>query len=129
MKMIAGLLEPTVGEILFDGRPLQEDVIGYKRRMGYVPEEPFHNHLLFGPGISDDGGATARPSRDNRPSASAGCSNDSHCIMIGMLDRGLFKRYVSEAADRAALLHNPDLVLLDEPFSGLDVVHPWCSEA
>jgi len=46
MKMIAGLLEPTVGEILFDGRPLREDVIGYKRRMGYVPEEPFlYNHL------------------------------------------------------------------------------------
>jgi ABC-type multidrug transport system ATPase subunit len=34
--MIAGLLEPIVGEILFNGRPLRDDLIGYKRRMGYV---------------------------------------------------------------------------------------------
>ena len=46
MKMIAGLLEATVGEVVFNGRPIQQDLIGYKRRMGYVPEEPFlYNHL------------------------------------------------------------------------------------
>jgi ABC-type multidrug transport system ATPase subunit len=48
MKMIAGLLEPTVGEILFNGRPLRDDLIGYKRRMGYVPEEPFLYNYLSG---------------------------------------------------------------------------------
>jgi ABC-type cobalamin/Fe3+-siderophores transport system ATPase subunit len=33
MKMIAGLFEATVGEILFNGRPIREDLIGYKRRL------------------------------------------------------------------------------------------------
>ena len=40
MKMITGLIERTSGQILFDGRPIEADLIGFKRRMGYVPEEP-----------------------------------------------------------------------------------------
>jgi ABC-2 type transport system ATP-binding protein len=34
MKMITGLIEVTFGEILFEGREIHEDLIGYKRRMG-----------------------------------------------------------------------------------------------
>jgi ABC-2 type transport system ATP-binding protein len=46
MKMITGLIEMTSGQILFGGRPIQEDLIAYKRRLGYVPEEPYlYNHL------------------------------------------------------------------------------------
>src|SRR6202167_1543814 len=40
MKMITGLIEMTSGEILFNGTRIQDDLIGYKQRMGYVPEEP-----------------------------------------------------------------------------------------
>jgi len=46
MKMITGLIEMTAGHILFPGKPIQDDLIAYKRRMGYVPEEPYlYNHL------------------------------------------------------------------------------------
>src|SRR5215470_11186725 len=46
MKMITGLLEPTAGKIVFDGQPIESDLISYKRRMGYVPEEPhLYAHL------------------------------------------------------------------------------------
>src|ERR1700744_5947642 len=41
MKMITGLLEPTFGEVLFDGAPILADPIGFRKRMGYVPEEPY----------------------------------------------------------------------------------------
>ncbi len=41
MKMITGLIEITSGQILFQGKPIQDDLIAYKRRMGYVPEEPY----------------------------------------------------------------------------------------
>src|ERR1700677_4148604 len=46
MKMITGLLEMTSGEILFDGVPIQRNLLAYKQRMGYVPEEPhLYGHL------------------------------------------------------------------------------------
>ena len=44
--MITGLIEPTDGEILFDGEPIQLDPIAYRQRLGYVPEEPqLYPHL------------------------------------------------------------------------------------
>jgi len=46
MKMITGIMDMTSGEILFDGQPIQRDLIAYKRRMGYVPEEAhLYSHL------------------------------------------------------------------------------------
>jgi ABC-2 type transport system ATP-binding protein len=46
LKMITGLIEMTAGRILFYGKPIQDNLIAYKRRMGYVPEEPYlYNHL------------------------------------------------------------------------------------
>src|SRR6516164_11164117 len=46
MKMITCLIEMTSGEILFEGQRIQHDLIAYKRRMGYVPEEPYlYPHL------------------------------------------------------------------------------------
>ena len=46
LKMITGLIEMTSGQILFDGKSIHDDLIAYKRRMGYVPEEPYlYTHL------------------------------------------------------------------------------------
>lgn len=41
VKMITGLLEPTEGEILYRGRSIRENLVDYKRILGYVPEEPY----------------------------------------------------------------------------------------
>src|SRR6202012_5280695 len=46
MKMIVGLLEPTAGKILFNGELIGRDGMNWKRRLGYVPEEPhLYGHL------------------------------------------------------------------------------------
>src|SRR5512146_334138 len=46
LKMITGLIEPTDGEILFDGERIRRDPMAYRQRLGYVPEEPqLYPHL------------------------------------------------------------------------------------
>src|SRR5580658_1708849 len=46
LKMITGLMDPSAGQILFNGVSIQHDRIAYKQRLGYVPEEPqLYPHL------------------------------------------------------------------------------------
>src|ERR1700748_1262445 len=46
LKMITGLIEPTEGEILFRGEPVDRDPMAYRQLIGYVPEEPhLYPHL------------------------------------------------------------------------------------
>src|SRR5208282_3956225 len=40
VKMLVGFLEPTAGHIFLDGLDIRSDLIGYRRQLGYVPEEP-----------------------------------------------------------------------------------------
>jgi ABC-2 type transport system ATP-binding protein len=48
VKMLTGLLEPTRGVVQFDGRNIQDDLPGYRKRLGYVPEEPHLYPYLTG---------------------------------------------------------------------------------
>jgi ABC-2 type transport system ATP-binding protein len=122
IKMIAGLIDTTSGEILFDGHPIDRDVIGWKRRMGYVPEEPhLYAHLsgleyLVMVGQLRD--LSRRPTADRIDGLLRllALHEDRH-VAISAYSKGMRQKVLLAAA----LLHNPDLLLLDEPFSGLDV--------
>jgi ABC-2 type transport system ATP-binding protein len=122
MKMITGLLAATVGEVLFDGQPIQEDLIGYKRRMGYVPEEPYlYNHLSGAEYLTMVAQLRGLPARLSARRIEGllqllTLHDDRHAAISGY-SKGMRQKLLIAAA----LLHNPDLVLLDEPFSGLDV--------
>src|SRR5438874_1716516 len=48
VKMLTGLLHPSEGSILFNGRDIRGDLIGFRRRLGYVPEEPHLYNYLTG---------------------------------------------------------------------------------
>jgi ABC-2 type transport system ATP-binding protein len=122
MKMITGLIEMTSGQILFDGKPIDEDPVDYKRRMGYVPEEPYlYNHLSgveYLTMVADLRGLPARLANERIDGLLRLLSlrDDRHAAISGY-SKGMRQKVLIAAA----LLHNPDLVLLDEPFSGLDV--------
>ena len=122
MKMITGLIEPTSGEILFHGKPIQADLIAYKQRMGYVPEEPhLYAHLSGSEYLIMVAQLRNLPSRDSADRIDGllrlfALYDDRH-VPISAYSKGMRQKILLSAA----LLHNPDLILLDEPFSGLDV--------
>ncbi len=48
VKMITGLLEPSTGKVLLDGKDIRSDLTAFKKRLGYVPEEPHLYSYLTG---------------------------------------------------------------------------------
>lgn len=122
MKLITGLIQMTTGEILFDGEPIQRDWMGFKQRMGYVPEEPhLYAHLSGLEYLTMVGhlrGLTGKSTAERIDGLLQLLSlhGDRHAP-ISAYSKGMRQKVLLSAA----LLHNPDLILLDEPFSGLDV--------
>lgn len=122
MKIVTGLIEMTFGQVLFQGKPIPDDLIGYKRRMGYVPEEPYLYHHLSGLEY-----LTMVSQLRNLPQREALERIDGLLRMLALYDdrhasiSGYSKGMRQKVLIAAAIMHNPELVLLDEPFSGLDV--------
>ena len=122
VNMIVGLLEPSTGDILLDGRSQFEDPAAYKQRIGYVPEEPhLYTHLTAVEYLTLVGRLRGMPpDRLNRTIAELlrlFLLWDSRYSTMAAFSKGMRQRVLLAAA----LLHNPDLLVLDEPFSGLDV--------
>jgi ABC-2 type transport system ATP-binding protein len=122
MKMITGLIATSMGSIFFDGKPIQSDIMAYKQRMGYVPEEPYlYTHLsgaeyLVMVAQLRDLAPRLATERIDGLLRSFSLYDDRHAP-ISAYSKGMRQKVLLAAA----LLHNPDLILLDEPFSGLDV--------
>lgn len=122
VNMIIGLVEPSRGEVLFEGRPIAADPVAFRRRVGYVPEEPNLYPFLSGreylqlvgrlrgmPGTRLDRKLTALLDL-------FGLANDAE-QSIGSYSKGMKQKVLISAA----LLDDPDLLIFDEPLSGLDV--------
>lgn len=122
MKMITGLIQPTTGEILFEGRPIQDDLIAFKRRLGYVPEEPqLYSHLSGLEYLTMIGQLRELPGKATVEKIAGllalfSLHGDRHSP-ISNYSKGMRQKILLAAAR----LHDPALILLDEPFSGLDV--------
>jgi ABC-2 type transport system ATP-binding protein len=122
MKVVTGLREPDYGRVLFQGQDVAEDPLGWRRRLGYVPEVaevyPFlsgREYLLFAGRLRALPEATLEKRVDELlellelgPQRHLGLDSYSK----GMRQKVLIA---------TALLHDPEVLVLDEPLSGLDV--------
>jgi ABC-2 type transport system ATP-binding protein len=122
VNMVVGLLEPDGGSILLDGRSQTDDPIAYKQRVGYVPEEPYlYTHLTADEYLTLVGRLRGIPQARLRRKVSELLRlfllYDSRYSTMAAYSKGMRQRVLLAAA----LLHNPELLVLDEPFSGLDV--------
>jgi ABC-2 type transport system ATP-binding protein len=122
VKMLTGLLEPSQGQILLDGADIRRDLAGYKRRLGYVPEEPQLYTYLSGREYLQLVGRLRRlpkPALDRKIEDLLELFHlaDARHMALASYSKGMRQKILLSAA----LLHNPDILIFDEPFSGLDV--------
>ena len=122
VKMVTGLLEPTQGAVLFRGERIGRELSGFKRRLGYVPEQPELYGFLTGWEYLDLVATLRRLDRRRfREKATAMLEGftlyGARDTPIGSYSKGMRQRIVLIAA----LMHDPELLVLDEPLSGLDV--------
>ena len=122
MKIITGLLEPTLGHVLYRNKRIDDDLMGYKRCFGYVPEEPYlYTHLSAMEYLTMVAQLRGLSTKESSPRINGmlelfALQKDRHASIAGY-SKGMRQKVLLIGA----LIHNPELILLDEPFSGLDV--------
>ncbi|WP_031499998.1 ABC transporter ATP-binding protein [Bryobacter aggregatus] len=122
VKILTGLIDPSSGTLHLDGKPVLGNWQDYKSRLGYVPEEPYLYAHLTGKEYLELCGRLR--------GIEEGLLAEKSSRLLRLLEMweardGLLSSYSKGMRQRililAAMLHDPDLLILDEPFSGLDI--------
>ena len=122
VKILVALLDPSGGLVELDGENALENRQAYKALMGYVPEEPHLYTYLTGPEYLRLIGRLRQ-----LPDSVLDDKIDAFLRLLGLYDdryqtlSAYSKGMRQKVLIAAAVLHNPRIVVLDEPFSGLDV--------
>lgn len=122
VKIITGLLDPSDGEVRLHGRTLLDDPIAFKSSLGYVPEEPqLYTHLTGAEYLVFIARLRQIPFNTAVRRAADLLKlfqlHDARNSPMSTYSKGMRQRVLLASA----LLHDPQLLILDEPFSGLDV--------
>ena len=121
MRMITGYLPPTAGEVRIEGVGLRRDPLAAKRKIGYLPElPPLYPELT----VRDYLGFVARLRQvQARERNNAVGRAMERCALSDVAERvigRLSKGYRQRVGIAQAILHNPRLLIFDEPTAGLD---------
>ena len=121
MRMLTGTLEPDEGQVLFDGSPIGRDLTAAKERVGYLPESnPLYEEMLvaeyleYAARLRMIAGAAARSAISDAVDETG--TGDVFFRPISELSKG----YRQRVGLAAAILHHPEILVLDEPTEGLD---------
>src|SRR5947208_8812852 len=122
VKMLTGLLPASAAQILWDGNDIRHDLIGFKRRLGYVPEEAYvYPHLTGLEHLELIGRLRQLPEplveRKAEELLRLLWLHEHRYTPISSYSKGMKQRVLIAGA----LLHDPNLLIFDEPLSGLDI--------
>lgn len=121
IKMLTGLIRPTSGRVLVAGYDVQEDPVEAKRRIGYIPDQPFLYEKLSGREFFRFVGDLFNVPRDVQDEkfqyfARLFSLEKAADKLIEGYSHGMRQKLVISAS----LMHDPEVVVVDEPMVGLD---------
>ena len=121
LKACAGILQFDKGEIFVDGVSMKKDPIGCKKKMAYIPDNPelydFMTGLQYLDFIADIYGVTIEERKERiHKYASAFELEKDLPVLISSYSHGMKQKL----AIISAWIHSPKLIMMDEPFVGLD---------
>src|SRR5258708_1974357 len=121
LKLLTGLIFPTAGSARILGQPISD--VRMHRKIGYLPEQPYFYDYLTAPELLDyfarffGLSAAERRERIDRFLKKVGLDG-ARKVQLRKYSKGMLQR----AGLAQAILHDPEVVILDEPMSGLDPV-------
>ena len=121
MRIITGYVPPTSGTAKVAGFDVQEQPLEVKRRLGYLPEHPpLYLEMLVRPYLEFTGRIRGVPRRQLKARVDSAIDRCGLQAVAGRLIGVLSKGFRQRVGLAQAILHEPDLLILDEPTVGLD---------
>ena len=123
MKMITGFLEPTAGVIDVEGSDVVEDRLSVQRKLGYLPENaPLYPEMEVGEYLTMMANLREVPVEQRERAVQVALERTGLSDHVMRPIRHLSKGYRQRVGLAQAIVHEPSLLVLDEPTNGLDPV-------
>jgi ABC-2 type transport system ATP-binding protein len=121
MRVITGFLPPTIGKVMVAGYDVMDEPLEVKKRTGYLPETPpLYTDMRVDEMLSFAGRIKGVPGRVLKQRVQETAEKTAVADVLNKIVGHLSKGYRQRVGLAVALIHNPEVLVLDEPTAGLD---------